>query len=147
MIINKIILCSFVIVQTIYASVSAADVYVSFNKNNNSHIDQNSVLKLLKAEKLSWDNGNSVVLMIDDLQSIDSSAFDEVLNMSKTQFIEFWRIKFFSGRALLPKQIKNAGTAADILNDNSNGVYIKIGQEPDRKISEDPNLKTLSFKY
>lgn len=143
---RKIILFTFVIVQTIYASV-AADVYVSYNKTNDSIFNESTVLKLLKAEKLSWDNGNSVVLMIDDLQSINSSDFGDVLNMTKTQFIEFWRIKFFSGRALLPKQIKNVGTAIDILNDNSNGVYIKIGQEPDKKIAEDPNIKTVTFKF
>lgn len=144
---SKIIILVFILVHTIYAQVSAADVFVSIHKKNNSQIDRMSVLKLLKAEKLSWDNGNSVVLLIDDLQTINSNDFDEVLKMTKTQFIEFWRIKFFSGRALLPKQIKNASTAQEILTDNFNGIYIKIGKAPDKKITEDPNIKTLSFKY
>lgn len=143
----KIILLVLILVHTNYAKAFAASVYVSLHKDNKSRIDQESVLKLLKAEKLSWDNGNSVVLLIDDLQSIDANVFDDVLKMSKTQFIEFWRIKFFSGRALLPKQVKSQNMALNILNENSNGVYIRIGQEPDKSITEDPHIKTLNITY
>jgi putative sterol carrier protein len=143
----KIILIAIITVQSIYSTSFAADVFVSLNKSNGSKIDQATVVKLLKAEKLIWENGNSVVLVIDDLTAIDSNDFDAVLGMSKSQFLEFWRIKFFSGRALLPKQVKNSGTVLELLHENSNSVYIRIGQRPDNKISEDPDLKSFSFKF
>ncbi len=143
---KSIIIC-LIVVHSIFSTVAAAVVYVSTSKSNLANIDQDSVKKLLRAEQLTWDNGNSVVLMIDDLQSTSPDDFADVLSMSKTKFMEFWRIKFFSGRALLPRQIKNPSTVVDLLNENSSGIYIRIGRPPDRKIEEDPNIKTVSLTF
>jgi hypothetical protein len=131
----------------LHARASAADVYVAINKANLSTITEVQVLKILKAERLTWENGNSVVLLIDDLQETDAGAFDEVLDMSKSQFIEFWRIKFFSGRALIPKQIKNSINALSILSENKNGIYISIGKPLSKELAESPELKIINLKY
>lgn len=130
-----------------YSHASAADVFVALNKSNTAIINEESVLKILKAERLTWDNGNSVVLVIDDLDVTDSKAFDEVVQMSKSQFMEYWRIKFFSGRALIPKQIKSSTNALNILSENKNGIYISIGKEVPKEISENQNIRTMGFKY
>lgn len=55
------------------------------------------------------------MLLIDDLQETNSDDFNEVLDMSKSQFMEYWRIKFFSGRALIPKKIKNSNSDLDFV--------------------------------
>ena len=104
-------------------------------------------MKILKAESLTWEDGSSVVLLIDDLQGIDPEAFDEVLDMSKSQFIEYWRIKFFSGRALIPKQVKNIANALSILSDNKNGIYISIGKEATKELADNPDLKIINFNF
>lgn len=132
---------------TYCAQASAANVYVAVNKANPATINQEFVLKILKAQSLTWASGDSIVLLIDDLESIDSTAFDEVLNMSKSQFIEFWRIKFFSGRALIPKQIKKGSNAISILDENKNGIYISIGQEFSKELLENTAIKTSTIKY
>ncbi len=143
----KSIIASLIIVQSILSNVAAAVVYVSVSKRNLATIDRDSVKKFLRAEQLTWDNGNSVVLMIDDLQLISSEDFSEVLSMSKTKFMEFWRIKFFSGRALLPRQIKTPSAVIDLLNENPSAIYIRIGRPPDKKIEEDSNIKTVSVTF
>ena len=132
---------------SLYAQVSAAVVFVVVNKSNIATITQQKVLKILKAESLTWEDGSSVVLLIDDLQGIDPEAFDEVLDMSKSQFIEYWRIKFFSGRALIPKQVKNIANALSILSDNKNGIYISIGKEATKELADNPDLKIINFNF
>ena len=144
---KKNIICAicFFLIGHVYAS--AADVYVAINRLNASTITSAQVLKILKAESLTWENGNSVVLIIDDLQETDSDSFDEVLDMSKSQFIEFWRIKFFSGRALIPKQIKNPTHALSILFENKNGIYVSIGKKVSKELAGSPDLKIFNLKY
>jgi hypothetical protein len=132
---------------SIYAQASAADVFVAVNKSNNAPINEQGVLKILKAEKLTWEDGKSVVLLIDKLDETNSQAFDEVTHMSKSQFMEYWRIKFFSGRALIPRQIKSASSALSILSENKNGIYISIGKELDKELSDSQDLRIINLKY
>lgn len=132
---------------SMYAQASAADVFVAVNKSNTSVINEQGVLKILKAEKLTWEDGKSVVLLIDKLEETDSQAFDEVTSMSKSQFMEYWRIKFFSGRALIPKQIKSASNALSILSENKNGIYISIGKELGKELSDSQDLRIINLKY
>lgn len=129
------------------AQAAAADVYVAVNKANPASINQEFILKVLRAQRLSWEDGDSIVLLIDDLELTDSKDFDEVLDMSKSQFIEFWRIKFFSGRALIPKQLKSGSKAIAILNENKNSIYISIGKEFSKEILENTEIKTSTIKY
>jgi ABC-type uncharacterized transport system ATPase subunit len=117
------------------------------NKSNTSVINEQGVLKILKAEKLTWEDGKSVVLLIDKLEETDSQAFDEVTSMSKSHFMEYWRIKFFSGRALIPKQIKSASNALSILSENKNGIYISIGKELGKELSDSQDLRIINLKY
>ena len=144
---HRLILITSLIVCSTFAQVSAADVFVALNKSNSATITEESLLKILKAEQLVWENGNSVFLMIDSLETTSSQDFDEVLNMSKSQFMEFWRIKFFSGRALIPKQIKNESNALTILSENKNGIYVSIGKSIRNEISSNPDLKVINLKY
>ncbi len=143
----KSIVCGLILVQSIFSTVAAAVVYVSISKTNLASIDRDSVKKLLRAEQLTWDNGNTVVLMIDDLQATNSEEFSDVLSMSKTKFMEFWRIKFFSGRALLPRQVKNTSAVVDLLAENPSAIYIRIGRPPDRKLEDDPNIRTVPVTF
>jgi hypothetical protein len=129
------------------SQASAAEVHVAVNKSNTTLINEAGILKILKAESLTWANGNSVVLLIDDIESTDTKAFDEVMNISKSQFMEFWRIKFFSGRALIPKQISNAVHALSILSENKNVIYISIGKAFAKELTDSPNLRIVDLKY
>jgi hypothetical protein len=137
----------FLFISSIYSQVSATDVFVAVNKTNTTVITEQRVLKILKAESLTWENGNSVVLLIDDLQETNSDDFNEVLDMTKSQFMEYWRIKFFSGRALIPKQIKNSNSALTILSENKNGIYVSIGKKSDTELSAFPDIKIINLKY
>lgn len=144
---QKIFYLTLFLAHSLYAQASAADVYVAVNKSNTTLINEQGVLKILKAEKLTWDDGKSVVLLIDSLEETDSQAFDEVTNMSKSQFMEYWRIKFFSGRALIPKQIKNQSNALTILSENKNGIYISIGKELSKVLVDSQDLRIINLKY
>jgi hypothetical protein len=135
------------IFPTLYSQASAAEVQVVVNKSNTSVLNEAGILKILKAESLTWANGNSVVLLIDDIETTDPQAFDEVMNISKSQFMEFWRIKFFSGRALIPKQITNAVHALTILSENKNVIYISIGKALAKEITDSPHLRIVNLKY
>ena len=141
-----LLLISFIF-PCLYSQASAAEVHVAVNKSNTSVINEAGILKILKAESLTWGNGNSVVLLIDDIESTDAKAFDEVMNISKSQFMEFWRIKFFSGRALIPKQVTNAVHALSILSENKNVIYISIGRALAKEITDSPNLRIVDLKY
>ena len=132
---------------SLYSQVLAAEVHVAVNKSNTAVINEAGILKILRAESLTWANGNSVVLLIDDIESTDAQAFDEVMNISKSQFMEFWRIKFFSGRALIPKQITSAVHALSILSENKNVIYISIGKALAKEITDSPNLRIVNLKY
>jgi hypothetical protein len=126
---------------------SAADVYVAVHKSNSAAISEESVLKILKAEKLTWEDGRAVVLLIDSLDSTNAKDFDEVTHMSKTQFIEYWRIKFFSGRALIPRQIRSQSSALSLLSENENGVYISIGKELDKELIDSKDIRIVNLKF
>jgi UDP-N-acetyl-D-mannosaminuronic acid transferase (WecB/TagA/CpsF family) len=144
---QKFFYLTLLLAHSLYAQASAADVFVAVNKSNTTLINEQAVSKILKAEKLTWDDGKSVVLLIDSLEETDSQAFDEVTSMSKSQFMEYWRIKFFSGRALIPKQIKNQSNALTILSDNKNGIYISIGKEPGKALTDSLDLRIINLKY
>jgi hypothetical protein len=131
----------------LYSQASAAEVHVAVNKSNTTLINEAGILKILKAESLTWANGNSVVLLIDDIGSTDAKAFDEVMNISKSQFMEFWRIKFFSGRALIPKQVTSAVHALSILSENKNVIYISIGKAFAKELTDSPNLRIVDLNY
>ena len=143
----KLLLLVAFIFPCLYSQASAAEVHVAVNKSNTTLINEAGILKILKAESLTWSNGNSVVLLIDDIESTDAKAFDEVMNISKSQFMEFWRIKFFSGRALIPKQITSAVHALSILSENKNVIYISIGKAFAKELTESPNLRIVDLKY
>ena len=143
----KLLLLVAFIFPCLYSQASAAEVQVVVNKSNTSVLNEAGILKILKAESLTWDNGNSVVLLIDDIETTDAKAFDEVMNISKSQFMEFWRIKFFSGRALIPKQITSAVHALSILSENKNVIYISIGKALAKEITDSPNLRIVNLKY
>ena len=143
----KLLLLVAFIFPCLYSQASAAEVHVAVNKSNTTLINEAGILKILKAESLTWSNGNSVVLLIDDIESTDANAFDEVMNISKSQFMEFWRIKFFSGRALIPKQVTSAVHALSILSENKNVIYISIGKAFAKELTESPHLRIVDLKY
>jgi hypothetical protein len=143
----KLLLLVAFIFPCLYSQASAAEVHVAVNKSNTTVINEAGILKILKAESLTWANGNSVVLLIDDIESTDANAFDEVMNISKSQFMEFWRIKFFSGRALIPKQVTSAVHALSILSENKNVIYISIGKALAKELTDSPHLRIVDLKY
>lgn len=126
---------------------TAADIVVAINSQNESTITEKDILKILKAETLVWNDQKAVILLIDELKSINGDNFTHVTHMRKSQFIEFWRIKFFSGRALLPKQVQNSSKALTILLENKNSIYIHFEKNIPKELASDKNIKTIQFSF
>lgn len=143
----KFLLLLLVSSYSFYGRTSAAEVVIAVNTQNKSTITEEEVLKILRAETLTWKNGNSVILIIDNLENINSDAFNEVTNMTKSQFIEFWRIKFFSGRALIPKQVQSVSKALSILSENKNSIYISFDSKTSKELLNRPDIRKLDFNY
>ena len=131
----------------ITAPVMALEVFVLTNKSNPSVITNEKLDRILKAQQLHWDSGQPIMIVMDELDTISSEDFMTLTSMSKAQFMEFWRIKFFSGRALIPRQVSQSRYAHQLIQDFNLSLYVVIGRKPDEKMTVDENIRVTKLNY
>jgi hypothetical protein len=111
-------------------------------------IDSSEIQKMLTAKSLSWEDGKSVVLVIDDLTTISNENFKKFTGLNKDGFLQLWRAKFFSGRAYLPRQVKSHEEAQQILTKFSNALYLTFKtQSLDKLQSQLPDYQLSVLNY
>ena len=137
----------FIISASISSAAFSMDAFIFLNKNNSTQINSDQLERILKAQQLHWDSGQPIMLIIDQLDSINSDDFLKITKMSKAQFMELWRIKFFSGRAMIPRQVSQPRLGIQLLQDFRDGLYVLIGRKPDEILFADPAIRVIKISY
>lgn len=127
------------------AAAVAGDVYVYVNSTNTEEIDIKTLRKIVQSNRLSWKNGQNIVLITEELSGMDDADFSEMTEISKSQFLNNWRLKFFSGRALVPIQLKKSVNPLDTLKENPSSIFFTFKALPEDSISN--QIKTLKLSY
>lgn len=138
---KKIVLTFFLLIS---ANVATADVYVLHHHTLTEKIDQNTLQKILVSEQLQWSEGQDITLMINDINQISNENFTKVTKQSKSDFLQTWRAKYFSGRAFIPTQIKSTGMALERIVNDPSSIYVSIEQKIESN-HKDIKLIKLSF--
>lgn len=106
---------------TAYPSLGGVRVIIAQDKDQPSELD---VVNIVNGTMLKWGDGSNINLYIEDLNKIDADSFSFKFNIAKDKFINDWRIKFFSGKASLPKQVKNIEDSLNLIADVNNSILI-----------------------
>ncbi len=104
-----------------YTSLSGIRLIIADNKE---HPTERDVINIVNGTMLKWGDGSNINLYIEDLNMIDAKSFSYKFNIAKDKFINDWRIKFFSGKASLPKQVKNIEDSLSLIAEVNNSVLI-----------------------
>jgi hypothetical protein len=131
----------------ISSKAMALDVHVMTHKTNKTLITSEFLDRILRGQTLNWENNRPIILIIDELDGISSDDFIKTTKMTKAQFLQFWRIKFFSGRAMLPQQTKFERIALESLQESVDGIYVVIGRTPDQKLLGDAGVQVTKLTY
>lgn len=132
------------ILLLITLNCAAADVYVLHHKTLSDPINQEQLQKFLTSEILQWSKGENITLMINDIQQIDSADFIKVTTKTKSDFLQTWRAKYFSGRAFIPTEVKSLDVVYERIISNPNSIYVSIVKKVDSS-HKDIKLIKLSF--
>ncbi len=104
-----------------YPSLGGVRVILSNDQDQPSERD---VVNIMNGTMLRWSDGSNINLYIEDLSQIDTKSFNYKFNIAKDKFINDWRIKFFSGKASLPKQVKNIEDSLNLISEVNNSILI-----------------------
>lgn len=120
-------------------SFSANGEAFLYRSSNSEPLSLEITRDIFEGQKLSWNNGKSIVLVLNELEQIDDSKFSSFTNLSKSQFLSKWRIKFFSGRSLMPIQVKSSNAALEIIKANPSSLFFSFTELS----NEDKSLDSL----
>lgn len=124
------IFCTFVMSVSAFANVKAADIFVYRNSSNTEKIDIEDLRHIFNGDRLAWNNSKVIRLYVNDLEKINERDFENFSGLTKAEFMDLWRIKFFSGRSGVPIQVKRQQKVLDSLEDNSAALYISFESIP-----------------
>lgn len=111
-------------------------------------LDAESLKQIFLGEHLTWDNGSNIVLLIDVLDKVSDESFKKFSGISKVQYLSRWRVKFFSGRALIPIQAKSSSFVLDTLKSNPSSIFISFEELPDSILgAAKDQLKIIKISY
>jgi len=102
----------------------ARELQVIYAEYPGHNIENADIRDIIRANRLTWKNGQNILLIIDDLDLITDEEFQVAFGTSKSMFLEAWRIKFFSGRALSPLQVKSQRKGLSYIEDNTNALFL-----------------------
>ena len=108
----------------------AGNIYVYSHVSNKEDVDLAKAIKIFQGGKLTWGNGVNILVLLDQLDVISDEDFKKFSQMNKSEFLDVWRVKFFSGRALVPIQIKNSSKALETLLENPTSLYFSFKKIP-----------------
>ena len=104
-----------------HTSLGGVRVYIA---NDKDQLTERDVVNIVNGTMLKWGDGSNINLYIEDLNKIDAESFNYKFNIAKDKFINDWRIKFFSGKASLPKQVKNIHDSLNLIAEVNNSILI-----------------------
>lgn len=102
----------------------ARDLQVIYSQSTERSLEREDIKEIIRARRLTWKNGQNILLIIDDLDLVSDEEFQDAFGISKTMFLDSWRIKFFSGRALSPIQVKTSDKGLSYVDDSTNALYL-----------------------
>ncbi len=145
----KSFIYSFMLFMIVYAlssiSANAGSLFVYRNLKNESTLSFETVKKIFDASKLTWEEGKTILFIIKDIEQVDEREMIEFSGLSKMQFLNKWRIKFFSGRSMMPVQVKDDEAALKLLKENPYGIYFSFSDLGPTK--EETNIKLEKYEF
>jgi hypothetical protein len=117
------VLVALIMVFSLKAHPSLGGVRVIM-ANDKDQLNERDVVNIVNGTMLKWGDGSNINLYIEDLNKIDAESFSYKFNIAKDKFINDWRIKFFSGKASLPKQVKNIEDSLSLISEVNNSILI-----------------------
>lgn len=112
--------------STIARFSSAADVFIYRNQSNAEALTLSDVRNILDLKHLSWKSGKTITLLVPDLNHIDNETLENFTAVTKGRLLDRWRVKFFSGRARMPMQIRSDEEAIRALQENRDAIYFSF---------------------
>ena len=82
----------------------------------------------------------------EELNQIDEDEFQEFSEISKSHYMHNWRLKFFSGRALIPIQLKKNISPLKTLNENQSSIYFTFKPLVEEDLSKN-QIKLIKLSY
>lgn len=119
----RAILTSIILFATL-GTAQARELQAIFVASEGRSLEPREVREIIKSNQLTWANGQNILLIIDELDSISEEEFQDAFKIKKSKFLEAWRIKFFSGRALSPLQVKTAKKGLTYVEENPNSLFL-----------------------
>lgn len=130
----------FILLGINFSAYAFADVvYVYRNSNSLEPLTFENSRHIFDGGTLTWDNGKNIVLLVDELDKIDDKSFLKFAGLSKSQYLSQWRIKFFSGRALIPIQTKSISFASETLITNPSAIFFSFKEYTDEELGAQKN--------
>lgn len=126
----------------------ASTVFVYRNAASEEEITSATAQRILDGSKLVWKDNKNIVLLLQELDQVDENLFLSFSGLSKPQFLSRWRIKFFSGRALIPVQVKNAAQAIETLKSNPYSVFFSFTELTPQDLGpEKQKISVITLTY
>lgn len=116
----------FAVLLTSASFARAEEVTVYYSASVTQVPDSVFLRQAFSGKRLAWENGDSIVLMLQNLKGVDEGVFAKFAQQTKNQFLDSWRIKFFSGRALVPIQATSPDAAITTIKQNPAAIYFKF---------------------
>jgi hypothetical protein len=121
----SIVILGVIISLDLFANdVMAKKITIAVSQENVHQFTTPYLLNIVQGSQLTWNNGSNVILVIDDLKAVKNDDFNAIFKSDKNKFWDMWRIKFFSGRATLPRQFKSVKDALEFVKSNPNAIYV-----------------------
>lgn len=127
-------------------SAWAFDLFIASHNSRTENFDQDTIVRILMANQLTWDDGKNILLLVSDIDSVSNDNFKKVSGQNKNDFFRTWRTKYFSGRAFMPTQIQETTTALERINSNPSILYISFEEfKLDAKKFSNLKIRRLTF--
>ncbi len=108
------------------AHAIAGNIYIYYHVSNKENLDLVKAKRIFQGDKLTWENGVNIIILLDQIDVISDTEFKEFSQLNKAEFLDLWRVKFFSGRALAPIQIRNRSKAFEALIENPTSLFFSF---------------------
>ena len=107
----------------------AADFVLIVNKNNAlSSLSGNDAKQIYLGKKTSWNNGQSIVLYIQQDEAVTQSFAEAVVKKTVQQFQIYWKKALFTGTGTPPIELKNDDEMKKFIAADPRGLgYISRG--------------------
>lgn len=123
--------------------VPASSYVIIVNRKYDSEvITQQELRDIYSGDKTFWNSGARVrPVRLADSDPVTQDFMSEILAQSVSQYLQSWRHKLFSGRALPPKKVDSAQDVVKFVEENDGA----IGFVPTASIAKSPTIKAISI--